>query len=90
VTVVEAVPLAEAPAPVKTPAVPVTLAEPSVVVPDLKVTVPVGPTPLLPVAIVAVKVTVCPTGMVVTLLVTVEVVVALVTVTGSADDVLVV
>jgi hypothetical protein len=61
-----------------------------VAVPDLKVTVPVGPTPLLPVAIVAVNVTVWPTGIVVTLLATVDVVLALVMVTASAVDVLVV
>jgi hypothetical protein len=83
-----AVPLAFVPVPVKTAAVPVTVPVPIVVVPDLKVTVPVGPTPLLDVAIVAVKVTAWPTATFEALGATVVVVGAVVIVTVCVGDVL--
>ncbi len=55
-TLAEAVPLAAVPAPVRTAAVPVTVPVPMVLPPAVNVTVPVGPAPLLPVAIAAVRV----------------------------------
>ena len=89
-TVAEAVPLAGAPDPVKTAAVPDTVPEPSVVLPDLKVTVPVGPAPLLLVPMFAVKVTVWPIGTEFALLVMVAVVEAGVIEIAVAGEVLVV
>jgi hypothetical protein len=83
-----AVPLALVPVPVRTAAVPVTVPVPIVVAPDLNVTVPVGPTPLLDVAIVAVKVTAWPTATFEALGATTVVVGAVVIVIESAGDVL--
>jgi hypothetical protein len=88
VTDAVAVPLALVPVPVKTAAVPVTVPVPRTVDPAMNFTDPVGPTPLLVVAIVAVNVTACPTGIVAALLATVDVVAAVVIVTASAGDVL--
>ena len=89
-TVAEAVPLAGAPDPVKTAAVPDTVPVPSVVLPDLKATVPVGPAPLLLVPMLTVKVTVWPIGTEFALLATVAVVGAGVMVIAFAGEVLVV
>ena len=90
-TLAEAVPLAAAPAPVKTAAVPVTVPVPMVLPPAVNVTVPVGPAPLLPVAIAAVNVTAWPTGTEATPpLLAVVVVGASVIVMASAGEVLVV
>jgi hypothetical protein len=88
-TLAEAVPLAVVPAPVKTAAVPVTVPVPMVLPPAINVTFPVGPAPLLPVAIAAVKVTAWPTGTEATPpLLAVVVVGAVVIVKESAGEVL--
>lgn len=89
VALAEAVPLAGITVPFKTAAVPITVPVPMVLPPAVNVTVPVGPAPLLPVAIAAVKVTAWPTGTVATPpLLAVVVVVAVVIVKASAVEVL--
>jgi hypothetical protein len=84
----EAVPLAGAKVPVSTAAVPATVPVPMVVLPALNVIVPVGATPLLCVAIVAVSVIGWPMGIEAALLVAVVVVGAIVMLTASAGEVL--
>jgi hypothetical protein len=88
VTLAEAVPLAAVPDPVKTAAVPVTVPVPIVLPPAVNVTVPVGPAPLLPVAIAAVNVTAWPTGTELAPLLAVVVVGAVVIVKEFAVEVL--
>jgi hypothetical protein len=88
-TLAEAVPLAVVAAPVRTAAVPVTVPVPMGLLPTINVTVPVGPAPLLPVAIAAVRVIGLPTTTEVTPpLLAVVVVEAAVIVKASAGEVL--
>jgi len=82
-TLAVAVPLAFA---MLLPAVPVTVPLPMDLPPSMKETVPVGTTPLLCVAIEAVKVTDWPMGTVAALLVAMVVVVACVTLTATAGE----
>jgi hypothetical protein len=88
-TLADAVPLAVVPAPVRTAAVPVTVPVPMDLPPAINVTVPVGPAPLLPVAIAAERVIDWPTATEATPpLLAVVVVGAVVTVKPSAGEVL--